>query len=601
MKISLRRWGVVVVLAIVLILSPVNPGISTNADANDNSYNTASSDDKYYKYDITVNGVSDNRGGEFIYKGKVPIGGRQKGTGSIKIPLLGSQEGHEKRAGTKGNAFKANCAYVAINAAYWRDGNTYLGEKVLDVIFYKHGDGWPEFKRESLISGSNVWEWTEELPNKSLFTDRVFNPDLYTKYTFVTRISFPETMVGGCNIDLSENITTEGRQFFEVFGVTLGYEEEEECEDLVLKYQNNNTTYWRGTVNPPTNPLFMETPPEITKDKLCLPARAVCGEVEADIGWNANTREVTITRREDGHKMIMKINSTTIRYEPSDLYDDVEEIAGPYINPKFDRTYVPFRILVNFLGFDNDHVFWNGSEKSVTIVYEDYECLFEIITTKKGGKVDIGKHKLKGKVKNYKIEVIDGRYYLVIEYENGYIEYLEVIVDKKDSTWDYQVKPVGGKRKYALKIGDTIIDLGDYKIDCEIESSKIVGPDANGKEYLIIKCKGDGYIIIPLVIYTHNKADYGKSGKVIKSPSGNNLKKIKTKDSKENEIEIYIYDNTIKNETNIEKFDIIQKYGDMWIVIVYKDGTTEEYTICKLSAENQKIVYVQCIIMKNLQ
>ena len=82
----------------------------------------------------------------------------------------------------------------------------------------------------------------------------------------------------------------------------------------------------------------MDSAPEIVADRTMLPIRAIAEAAGASIGWDADTRSVTITSQ-DGDTVACSIGSDILRINGVESKLDVV----PYINTKNNRTYLPVR------------------------------------------------------------------------------------------------------------------------------------------------------------------------------------------------------------------------------------------------------------------
>jgi flavodoxin len=127
-----------------------------------------------------------------------------------------------------------------------------------------------------------------------------------------------------------------------------------ENEDLTIILQINNPTM---TVNGVDKSIDDEgTTPVILNERTLLPVRAVVEEIGGTVGWNGDTKEVTLTYGADA--ITLTIDSTAA-YLNGTL--NTLDTAPTIIN---ERTMLPIRFIAESFGFD---VVWEQSEQLVTI------------------------------------------------------------------------------------------------------------------------------------------------------------------------------------------------------------------------------------------
>ncbi len=102
--------------------------------------------------------------------------------------------------------------------------------------------------------------------------------------------------------------------------------------------------------------LGMEVPPQVRDGRTMVPIRAVAEALGADVSWDQQTRQITLTRA--GSIMTMTLDSTlaTVDGVPAEM--DV----APYASD--GRTLIPARYMAEFFG---QKVAWNGEERRVEI------------------------------------------------------------------------------------------------------------------------------------------------------------------------------------------------------------------------------------------
>ena len=108
-------------------------------------------------------------------------------------------------------------------------------------------------------------------------------------------------------------------------------------------------------------PLEMDVTPIIRNDRTLVPVRAIVEALGADIGWNNDTREVTISQ--GSQSIIMTIDSTTVTFVHADGREENAELdVAPIIVD--DRTMLPIRFLAEAFGFEVD---WDNENQNVII------------------------------------------------------------------------------------------------------------------------------------------------------------------------------------------------------------------------------------------
>jgi hypothetical protein len=90
-----------------------------------------------------------------------------------------------------------------------------------------------------------------------------------------------------------------------------------------------------------------------------VPVRLVTEQLDAQVGWNPDTYEVTVTDIWSGKKIVFKIGSTSVLVDGTEQTLDASAVLGG------DTTYVPVRIIAETFGAE---VLWNPDTYVVTIV-----------------------------------------------------------------------------------------------------------------------------------------------------------------------------------------------------------------------------------------
>ncbi|MDF2935303.1 MAG: copper amine oxidase [Paenibacillaceae bacterium] len=102
-----------------------------------------------------------------------------------------------------------------------------------------------------------------------------------------------------------------------------------------------------------------EVRPFLQGDTTMVPVRLVTEQLDAQVGWNPDTYEVTVTDIWSGKKIVFKIGSTSVLVDGTEQTLDASAVLGG------DTTYVPVRIIAETFGAE---VLWNPDTYVVTIV-----------------------------------------------------------------------------------------------------------------------------------------------------------------------------------------------------------------------------------------
>ncbi|MBQ2679790.1 MAG: hypothetical protein IJF98_06320, partial [Firmicutes bacterium] len=114
----------------------------------------------------------------------------------------------------------------------------------------------------------------------------------------------------------------------------------------------------------------MDSAPFIDEnDRTMLPVRVVAnalGISDADIAWDNETKTASFTRP-DGKVVSCTVDEKVIRIGD----EEIEIDTAPVI--RNDRIYLPMRALFNAFNVSDDHIVWNGVNKTVTVTKEALE------------------------------------------------------------------------------------------------------------------------------------------------------------------------------------------------------------------------------------
>jgi hypothetical protein len=110
-----------------------------------------------------------------------------------------------------------------------------------------------------------------------------------------------------------------------------------------------------------------DTPPVIKEGRTLIPIRAITEGFGAEVSWNAETQEVTITK--DDKVIILKIGSNTMLVNGEEIQIDAKsEIMN-------GRTVVPLRFVIENLGLKAE---WDDETETIEIVEAETETNEEL-------------------------------------------------------------------------------------------------------------------------------------------------------------------------------------------------------------------------------
>lgn len=110
---------------------------------------------------------------------------------------------------------------------------------------------------------------------------------------------------------------------------------------------------------------FSDAVPQIKNDRSCLPFVAVfeqLGFAEEDMTWNGDTKTVTATKGDVTISLTIGQNQITLVQDgQTNVY---KTDVAPYIEPSLSRTYIPFGLVADVLGYK---VGWDAEVRAVII------------------------------------------------------------------------------------------------------------------------------------------------------------------------------------------------------------------------------------------
>ena len=118
---------------------------------------------------------------------------------------------------------------------------------------------------------------------------------------------------------------------------------------------------------------FTDAVPKIRNDRSCLPFVAVfeqLGFAEADMTWDHKTKTVTATK--DDLTVSLTIGKNEITLIRNGETTVIETDVAPYIEPSLSRTYIPFGLVADALGYN---VGWDDQLRAVII--DDVDAILD--------------------------------------------------------------------------------------------------------------------------------------------------------------------------------------------------------------------------------
>lgn len=103
-----------------------------------------------------------------------------------------------------------------------------------------------------------------------------------------------------------------------------------------------------------------DTAPEIVEGRTFVPLRAIAETLDAQVEWNSDTKEITLTK--NGVSTKLAIGNTSVTTTDGSASESEQLEAAPYI--KDERTMVPLRFITESFGMD---VGWDDETHSVSI------------------------------------------------------------------------------------------------------------------------------------------------------------------------------------------------------------------------------------------
>lgn len=172
-------------------------------------------------------------------------------------------------------------------------------------------------------------------------------------------IKTPVTLEAGDNEVIIQYDKADYPSSFNIDFVAVSKGETWKDEAKAIKLQIGNTTITKVTENGDV-PVVSDVAPMIKDDRTFIPVRGMFELAGATIGWNPETREVTVEA--DDTTVVLTIDSRQARVNGKRKILE----TPPFI--KDGRTLIPVRFISENLGYEVD---WNGDTREITInLYE---------------------------------------------------------------------------------------------------------------------------------------------------------------------------------------------------------------------------------------
>ncbi len=187
-------------------------------------------------------------------------------------------------------------------------------------------------------------------------TTKVYFPvvkkDVWSAYGMV---KVPVTLNAGANEVIIQLAADDYPTSFNIDFVAVSKGDTWKDEAKAIKLQIGNTTITKVTENGEI-PVSSDVAPMISDSRTFIPVRGMFELAGATIGWDADTRQVTVEA--DGTKVVVTIDNKQARVNGRRQIMD----APPFI--KDGRTLIPVRFISENLGYKVD---WNGETQEITI------------------------------------------------------------------------------------------------------------------------------------------------------------------------------------------------------------------------------------------
>jgi GH25 family lysozyme M1 (1,4-beta-N-acetylmuramidase) len=131
-----------------------------------------------------------------------------------------------------------------------------------------------------------------------------------------------------------------------------------EKNEIVIILQIGQASF---TVNGVPNTL--DSPPVIKNSRTLLPIRAIIEALRGTVGWDPNTKKVTVTLGSNTIELWIGENIAKVNGVDTPIDATNSKVVPEIIN---SRTMLPLRFVTENLGCD---VQWNGTTKTITITY----------------------------------------------------------------------------------------------------------------------------------------------------------------------------------------------------------------------------------------
>ena len=122
---------------------------------------------------------------------------------------------------------------------------------------------------------------------------------------------------------------------------------------------------------------YLDTPPEIKNSRTFLPLRFMFESIGYTVNWDPVAKQIDAYSPAGDIHITLWINKNKAVVETTSEISEKVLDAPPYINPKYGRTFVPFRFIGEASG---GTVLWDGADKKATLMVTVKRVSEETIT-----------------------------------------------------------------------------------------------------------------------------------------------------------------------------------------------------------------------------
>jgi len=215
-----------------------------------------------------------------------------------------------------------------------------------EIFIYSPSDNFKTNENTITVSGTILDK--ESGIDKVMVNGNVVSLSSYGSFGVTVNIAEGVNKITIIAIDKAGNQTTK----------TLNVTYKKPVQTIIIILRIDQTSF---TVNGISNTL--DSPPLIKNSRTLLPIRAVIESLDGSVGWDPNTKKVTVTLGSNTIELWIGKNTASVN-GVSKLIDLTNaKVVSEIIN---GRTMLPLRFITENLGCD---VQWNGTTKTITITY----------------------------------------------------------------------------------------------------------------------------------------------------------------------------------------------------------------------------------------